>query len=178
MSKVLIVTDEEIASYALAHQQQLLNALESVAAAHPGASFPELLAYARQELVIKQVENIDYDAITSPEVETPAIEGPVEEPIYEDQDEPVVVDYNPEDVATIEELSEAPDYEETTIEEPVEDAPVEEVPENEVYDRDESVYSAPEEADFETDPTDESLAFRRRRYQGLFHEASKLDSDK
>jgi len=170
MSKVFIVTDEEIAAYGLAHQQALLDAMESVAVQHPEATMMELLAYARQELVLKdKSQEWDYSAVSQVPSNELAIEAPEPEPEYIPEpeiEEPI--EYIPEPVFPTYVVEEYQPEEPVYVPEPAyEPAPVfievEDVPEE----------IAEEEEEDITDP--KSLAFRKRKYQGLFHEASKLD---
>ena len=182
--KVFILTDQEIAGYTAAHQQQLLNALEQVSLEHPTATVPELLAYARQQLVIAPAEeDMSYKALTAQEERVEVIPELVPEAdpeVYEEPDftgEVAVVEEEP----TLQE-EQYPVYEEAPVyEEPVQpEYPVYEEPVQEtqfpVYQ--EPAYTPPVEPvqeEPEEDESEQSIAFRSRRYQGLFHEASKLD---
>lgn len=166
MSKVFIVTDEEIAAYALAHQQTLLDAMQKVALEHPEASVEELLVYARQELVIQTTKH-DWDYNAENQIE--ATNGPelaIEALVPELEPEPEVV--------------EEPEYTQFVVEEYAPYAPdpafaVEESAEEDALVEDEDPYDSEEDEPTVEDGDDQSLAFRRRKYQGLFHEASKLD---
>lgn len=126
MSKVLIVTDEEIAKYALAHQQILLDKLAALAEEYPNATKEELFEYARRELTINpaQISLPSHKALT----EMPALTAPPKESVEE---LPVAAsEYNEADT-TVEQPDNVEDadndyegYEEQEEETPVVEEPV------------------------------------------------------
>lgn len=169
MSKVFIITDEEIAAYVLAHQQKLLDSMQKASSEHPEASIDELLAYARQELVIQTTaQSWDYNAINqsiSPEEEN--VELPVQdiEPELDSEDDQFVIEEHTP-------YSSEPTF---SIDDPADENAEVETSEDETARVDDDPYDEEEDASLEEDEDQSSLAFRRKKYKGLFFEASKLD---
>jgi len=176
MPKVFIVTGEELAEFSHKKQSVLLDAIESVALQYPDAPILELLAYARQELVPRN---------STPEDWTYASDAPV------NPNTQLSIEQSTEEVENFVVLDPEPVDEEPAVEVDPVIEPVVSEDTLEVDDSDEVEEIAPEvhnldnididpdgenldEVDDEEEE-DQSMAFRRRRYQGLFHEASKLD---
>lgn len=65
LPRYFMLTDVEVAEYSAAHQNRLLEAMEALAARYPNASAAELISFAKNELVSRELEK-DMTNLTNP----------------------------------------------------------------------------------------------------------------
>jgi hypothetical protein len=112
VEKLFIVTEDEVAKHVSAQQSRLLDTFEALVAENPDVSVVELLNFTRENYVLKPTA-VAPIAVAEPVVEEPVEvpEAVEEEPVYEDvaevevpepefvvEEEPVVVEDEPEAV--------------------------------------------------------------------------------